>query len=85
MEVRDIADVVLYKESFVNSALMPMLKALDSDIESCKYSMKARYENSVFMISAEYIELSWNGGGHRAVDITGDSELLIVKDVLNVL
>ena len=62
------------KRAFVEQFLEPMLKDTDSKIVSVVYDKTPMY--------AEAVTVTWDNGNAKTANVTYDSKLAIVKDVL---
>lgn len=73
-------DVYEEKKIFTADKLLPLLQAIDGNIESAEYHTLSRYPYDL-----EYILLTWTGGSSQRVYVTGDSLLALSKDVLGAI
>lgn len=62
------------KQTWVNNYLSPTLKMVDRlDIRGLRYRIDG---------ASEYVDITFNNGYLKAVNVTGDSEKAIIEDVL---
>lgn len=68
------------KRQFVTDKLTPFLQAIDQDIESAEYHVITHTPYDL-----EYIVITWKGGSSKRAYVTGDSLVVLAKDVLKVM
>lgn len=68
---------MIEKSLFINRFVKPMLKAADGDI------IDVVYQNS--KLNGEYVHIYSKCGGKNTVNVTADSPLMMVKDILDAL
>lgn len=68
---------MIEKSLFINRFVKPMLKAADSDI------IDVVYQNS--KLNGEYVHIYSKGGSKTTINVTADSPLMMVKDILDAI
>lgn len=68
---------MIEKSLFINRFVKPMLKAADGDI------IDVVYQNS--KLNGEYVHIYSKGGSKKTVNVTADSPLMVVSDIVKPL